>query len=43
MKRSAHFKPVLDDSWITVYVDTTSFQQHKLYHCPSYLSHPESE
>ena len=33
MKRSAHFKPVLDDSWITV--DTTSLHQHKLhvYYC----------
>ena len=31
MKRSAHFKPVLDDSWITV--DTTSLHQHKLHYC----------
>ena len=30
MKRSAHSKVVLDDSWITV--DTTSLHQHKLYY-----------
>ena len=31
MKRSAHSKAVLDDSWITV--DTTLLHQHKLYYC----------
>ena len=31
MKRSAHSKAVLDDSWITVH--TTSLHQHKLYCC----------
>ena len=33
MKCSAHFKAVLNDSWITV--DTTSLHQHvhKLYYC----------
>ena len=34
MKRSAHFKAVLDDlcdPWIVV--DTTSLHQHKLYYC----------
>ena len=31
MKLSAHFKAVLDDSWITV--DTTSLHQHELYYC----------
>ena len=42
MKRNAHSKAVLDDSWITV--DTTSLPQHKLYYCDgSYLSHSESE
>ena len=31
MKRSAHFKAVFDDSWITV--DTTSLHRHKLCYC----------
>ena len=31
MKRGAHSKAVLDDSWITV--NTTSLHQHKLYYC----------
>ena len=31
MKRSAHSKAVLGDSWITV--DTTSLHRHKLYYC----------
>ena len=30
-KCSAHFKAVLNDSWITV--DTTLLHQHKLYYC----------
>lgn len=30
MTRSAHFKVVLDDSWMTV--DTTSLHQRKLYY-----------
>ena len=41
MRRSAHAKEVLDDSWITE--DTTSLHQHKLLQYLSYLSHSESE
>ena len=42
MKCSAHFKAVLNDSWITV--GSTSLHQHKLrYYCTiGYLSHSEN-
>ena len=36
LQLSAHSKPVLDDSLITV--DTTSLDQHKLYYCTIVIS-----